>query len=409
MHKVALARYCFRDLNSDPKLVCLFPFVSDEFECLYLNQLPFSEDSRNNTLIFPSLPLPNPSQLHTIDLLINKLNLMDDEKEDLLPVHNIPNPTIYRLNATIQLRHDDNGGGGDGIADLPDDLYNALHPNLWSNNTSVCQETDDEQQHEEDLLVIKKQAIDNTPSQGQDSASSPILTTVLTLGDTSSSSYPSTAVRGSSSSSSSLSSSFEGSFEMKERPSSEYDLNEKKRKLWREVVKTNILGPTIEPVNVDALLTNSKTEGEPKKKQKQQSANSIAVTISAEDPIGDFNKYITDHANDENIVPTAIKQMILYIYKLLESSDTSIIVAHKAVECLIALRTASIKTDHSEIYNEFIKSLLEAKSVKNRKFWRKLYNELNELQINEILIQNDETSKKESLHYTQLIQQKANS
>jgi ATP-dependent DNA helicase 2 subunit 2 len=42
---VAIARYVKRQ-NSEPFLACLYPFVSEDTECMYVCQLPFDEDVR---------------------------------------------------------------------------------------------------------------------------------------------------------------------------------------------------------------------------------------------------------------------------------------------------------------------------------------------------------------------------
>ena len=72
-----LARFVARP-NSEPKLVALFPFISEETEYLSLVPLPFTEDSRESILIFPQLPTPTDKQQACMDDLVDALTLPSD-------------------------------------------------------------------------------------------------------------------------------------------------------------------------------------------------------------------------------------------------------------------------------------------------------------------------------------------
>jgi ATP-dependent DNA helicase 2 subunit 2 len=100
--KAALCRFSGRE-GSEPKLMVLFPHVEDSFECLYSVQAPFAEDSRENTLLFASLPKPDQEILDTIDDLIDSRILMDGTEELLVP-DLIPNPTLHRFWQTVEKR-----------------------------------------------------------------------------------------------------------------------------------------------------------------------------------------------------------------------------------------------------------------------------------------------------------------
>ena len=99
--KVALCRLSVRD-NSDPKLVCLFPHADPNFECFYAVQVPFAEDSRENSLLFPSLPEAGADLLEQIDALIDA-RIMPDDNKTLVPELTV-NPTLYRFWKTVEGR-----------------------------------------------------------------------------------------------------------------------------------------------------------------------------------------------------------------------------------------------------------------------------------------------------------------
>jgi ATP-dependent DNA helicase 2 subunit 2 len=102
--KVALCRLSVRE-GSEPKLVVLFPHAEYDFECFYSIQAPFAEDSRENTLLFPSLPRPSNELLSTIDSYIDSHMLFDEKTgQELLVPEQIINPTIHRFWKTVAMR-----------------------------------------------------------------------------------------------------------------------------------------------------------------------------------------------------------------------------------------------------------------------------------------------------------------
>ena len=123
--KVALCRFSVRD-NSEPKLMCLHPHVEDAFECFYSVQVPFAEDSRENSLLFPSLPKAEDSLLSAIDDLIDSRMLVDKTGEMLRPELTM-NPTIDRFWKTVEIRAN---SGNERSPILPVDpiLDEYIHP-----------------------------------------------------------------------------------------------------------------------------------------------------------------------------------------------------------------------------------------------------------------------------------------
>ena len=130
--KVALCRFSVRE-NSEPKLVCLFPHADSQSECFYSVQVPFAEDSRENSLIFPSLPVPDEKLLAQIDDLIDSRMI---ENGALVPENTI-NPTLYRFWKTVEGRAQ--GQPPDYIAPIDSVLDQVLHPeNFLPNIDHIC-------------------------------------------------------------------------------------------------------------------------------------------------------------------------------------------------------------------------------------------------------------------------------
>jgi ATP-dependent DNA helicase 2 subunit 2 len=113
---VALARFCFRS-KADPKLVGLFPHITDKQEYLVLVNLPFAEDSRDERLIFPSLPRGTQDQGAAIRELITAWQLPKVPK--------IGNPGIQRFWDTVVERR---FGAADAIAPVCEDITDVLYP-----------------------------------------------------------------------------------------------------------------------------------------------------------------------------------------------------------------------------------------------------------------------------------------
>lgn len=130
--KVALARYSFRK-NAEPRLVCLSPHVSAHgtYECLYLVQVPYSEDARDNSLIFPALPAASEKQLDAIDEVIDNLELVSEESGELLKAKLTLNPTMQRFWQTVVARAEDPSFVG--VAPVEGQLDTYLHPekSIW--------------------------------------------------------------------------------------------------------------------------------------------------------------------------------------------------------------------------------------------------------------------------------------
>lgn len=97
--KVALARFSYQ-ANAAPKIMCLYPHVSDEFECFYAVPMPYSEDSRENTLLFPSLPKPTAELVALVDDFVQSR----DVSGIMGPPDRIPNPTLDRFFQTAKAR-----------------------------------------------------------------------------------------------------------------------------------------------------------------------------------------------------------------------------------------------------------------------------------------------------------------
>ncbi|KAF4692634.1 X-ray repair cross-complementing protein 5 [Perkinsus olseni] len=121
-----LARYCFRN-DVKPKYVCLAPHVSNSHTCLYMNQLPFSDDVRTDGIIFDDFDtdLADKEAL-AVDRLMDCMNLEDDgDYHELLKMKHIYNPTLLRFWRTVIRRAEDPDAPIVGI-DKQIDTY--LHP-----------------------------------------------------------------------------------------------------------------------------------------------------------------------------------------------------------------------------------------------------------------------------------------
>ena len=117
-----LARFVARP-NSDPKLVALFPFISDTAEYLTLVPLPFADDSRESVLIFPPLPSPSEEQQDAMNALVDSL---------MLPTNTINvgvQPALQRLWRTLfhRLQHPEDATW---IADIDDTMRAKVFPEL---------------------------------------------------------------------------------------------------------------------------------------------------------------------------------------------------------------------------------------------------------------------------------------
>jgi len=119
--RVALARFGARE-NSEPKLVALFPVVTEEYECFYSVQMPFSEDSRESSLIFPSLPVPDSILTAAIDDYIDAKILEPNQ----LRSEDIPNPSLDRFWRTVEARA--NGNGDEPVAEIDQQIWKHLNP-----------------------------------------------------------------------------------------------------------------------------------------------------------------------------------------------------------------------------------------------------------------------------------------
>lgn len=118
--KVALCRFSARD-KSEPKLVVLFPFASEDFECFYAIQAPYSEDSREPTLLFPSLPAPRPEVSAAVERFVEARMMAPLELEKII------NPTIHRFWKLAQLRAKDPSVS---VPVLEDELTELIKPEL---------------------------------------------------------------------------------------------------------------------------------------------------------------------------------------------------------------------------------------------------------------------------------------
>jgi ATP-dependent DNA helicase 2 subunit 2 len=118
--KVALCRFSGRE-GSDPKLVVLFPHVEASFECFYAVQAPFSEDSREPTLIFPSLPPAREELVTVLDDFVSSMMLEKSQFE----LEKTMNPTIHRFLKTLQIRSKDPQAP---IPPLEREVFDLVHP-----------------------------------------------------------------------------------------------------------------------------------------------------------------------------------------------------------------------------------------------------------------------------------------
>ena len=117
--KVALCRFTARD-NSEPKLIVLYPHVEKEFECFYSVQAPFSEDSREATLMFPFLSEPRAELVSALDAFVSS-RTFDRE----LRLEDIVNPTIHRFWMLVQERTKNEHAP---VPPLEPELLALLHP-----------------------------------------------------------------------------------------------------------------------------------------------------------------------------------------------------------------------------------------------------------------------------------------
>jgi hypothetical protein len=86
--------------------------------------MPFSEDSREGSLIFPSLAKPESALLAAIDDYIDRKILNDDQ----LVTDEIPNPSLDRFWKTVEARA--NGNGDEPVAPIDEEIWNQLNPKM---------------------------------------------------------------------------------------------------------------------------------------------------------------------------------------------------------------------------------------------------------------------------------------
>jgi hypothetical protein len=152
--KVGLARFGARE-NSEPKLMVLVPIVTEDFECFYSVQMPFSEDSRESSLVFPSLPQPESDLLVAVDDLIDATMLSQDQ----LVTEVIPNPALDRFWRTVQARIE--GEGNEPVAPVNAEIVQQLLPQRDSKLVAkICSRIKDivklEQVNEDDDPELKR-------------------------------------------------------------------------------------------------------------------------------------------------------------------------------------------------------------------------------------------------------------
>nr|XP_057938483.1 X-ray repair cross-complementing protein 5 [Doryrhamphus excisus] len=98
---VAIVRYAY-DRRANPQIGAAFPCIKQHYECLIYVQLPFMEDLSHFT--FASLDskkfTPSDTQLQAVDSLIDSMMLVEQDEDgdlqDMVKVHNIPNPQFQR-------------------------------------------------------------------------------------------------------------------------------------------------------------------------------------------------------------------------------------------------------------------------------------------------------------------------
>eukprot|EP01133_Synstelium_polycarpum_P006600 gene6600-7664_t len=107
-NQVILVRYVKRN-SSSPHLAYLFPHIKSNYECLYMNILPFSDDIRQYQFqpIAPTNPqckkqfIPSTEQLNAAQSLIDSMDLMKaDEDEDGDPIASLR--PRYTYNPSLQ-------------------------------------------------------------------------------------------------------------------------------------------------------------------------------------------------------------------------------------------------------------------------------------------------------------------
>lgn len=108
--RVALIRFVSRS-GTDPKIGFLWPYIRPHYECLYYNQLPFTEDVRHYRFrSLDSLTQLNEAQLKAAEDLINSMDLMDAERDidgepmEALKPSETFHPIVQHLNNVLHNR-----------------------------------------------------------------------------------------------------------------------------------------------------------------------------------------------------------------------------------------------------------------------------------------------------------------
>jgi ATP-dependent DNA helicase 2 subunit 2 len=130
--KVALCRFAARD-NSEPKLLVLFPHVEKDFECFYAVQAPFSEDSREATLLFAPLPKPRDELISALEDFVSNRTMHEPFSLEL-----VINPTIHRYWRLVQERAKD---GSAPVPVLDPEVYSLLHPEMIRFDEIACRKS----------------------------------------------------------------------------------------------------------------------------------------------------------------------------------------------------------------------------------------------------------------------------
>jgi len=104
-NSVAIARYVKKD-GSPPRLVVLTPTIKTDFEALYLNILPFSEDIRQYQFVslFTNVKkeyIPTKEQLDITEKLIRDMDIKNfednGENKELINLKETPNPIVQNF------------------------------------------------------------------------------------------------------------------------------------------------------------------------------------------------------------------------------------------------------------------------------------------------------------------------
>jgi ATP-dependent DNA helicase 2 subunit 2 len=99
MDKVMIAKWVSRK-NCTPKLVCLYPYHTPKFECLYMNVLPTVEDIRDYQ--FGSLTVSTDVQQQAMDEFVDALDIDEiEEEEGVQNEINVYNPTLQYFNQCV--------------------------------------------------------------------------------------------------------------------------------------------------------------------------------------------------------------------------------------------------------------------------------------------------------------------